>query len=45
MDSDGSHQIPVGFNESIALLQGKAPPQAAIGSGDGHEIQAEIENI
>jgi hypothetical protein len=45
MDGDGSHQIPVGFNESIALLQGKASPQAAIGSGDGHEIHVEIENI
>jgi hypothetical protein len=45
VDGDGSHQIPVGFNKSIALLQGKASPQAAIGSGDGHEIQVEIENI
>jgi hypothetical protein len=35
----------VGFNELIALLQGKTSPQAAIGSGDGHEIQVEIENF
>jgi hypothetical protein len=34
MDSDGPHQILLGFNETIALLQGKASPQAAIGGGN-----------
>jgi hypothetical protein len=36
MDGDGPHQILVGFNEAIALLQGKALPQTAIGGGKGH---------
>jgi len=44
VDGDGPHQIPVSFNEAIALLKGKASPQAAMGGGDGHEIQVEIEN-
>jgi hypothetical protein len=44
MDGDGPHQIPVGFNEAIALLQGKASPQAAMGGGDGHELRVAIEN-
>jgi hypothetical protein len=34
MNGDGPHQILMGFNEAIALLQGKAAPQAAIGGGN-----------
>ena len=36
MDGDGPHQILMGDHKTIALLQGKASPQAAIGGGDGH---------
>jgi hypothetical protein len=36
MEGDGSHEILVSFNEAIALLHGKASPQAAIGGGKGH---------
>jgi hypothetical protein len=37
MDGDGPHQIPMGDHKTIALLQGKASPQAAMGGGDGHD--------
>jgi hypothetical protein len=36
MDGDGPHQILMGDHKTVALFQGKASPQAAIGGGDGH---------